>query len=238
VPLHEGSAEEARVRGVERFQSFVGPKRQVIELFTQPLLSPHSLNMLASGFVTGTAGMGHVAITSREPDAFQAFWQRVFDARISDYIDARLNGIDLDLRFLRLNERHHSIAIAATRGLRMNPVGTRIHHLNLQAATLEDVTSAYLRCRKLGFAIASGIGQHPNDRELSFYVATPSGFEIEIGWNPIVVKDDQTWQPTRYRGISLWGHFPESLTIGAQLRQIGRGLASLAKPEFTVSAGE
>ena len=52
------------------------------------------------------------------------------------------------------------------------------------------MTEAYRRLRELGFAIANGIGQHPNDRELSFYVASPSGFEIELGWNPIVVTDE------------------------------------------------
>ena len=67
--------------------------------------------------------------------------------------------------------------------------------------------------RGMGFAIANAIGQHPNDRELSFYVATPSGFEIELGWNPIVVSRRGGLAARDYQGISLWGHFPESLTL-------------------------
>jgi catechol 2,3-dioxygenase-like lactoylglutathione lyase family enzyme len=193
--------------------------------------------MQASGFVTGARGMGHVALTTREPEATLRFFQDVFDARISDTIDDRLNGIDLDMTFLRLNARHHTIATAATRGKRMDPIRTRIHHVNLQASSLDDVTQAYRRLRDLGFAIANGIGQHPNDRELSFYVASPSGFEIELGWNPIEVTDEASWQPGRYHGISLWGHFPESLTLGAKLGQMGRGLMSLTRKEYTVEAG-
>jgi hypothetical protein len=141
--------------------------------------------------------------------------------------------VTLELSFLRLNERHHSVAIAATRGQRMNPLRTAIHHLNLQAQSLDDVTVAYRRMRQMGYSIANAIGQHPNDRELSFYVATPSGFEIEIGWNPILVTDEANWQPAHYQGISLWGHFPENLTLGAKLGQMGRGLASLTRKEFT-----
>jgi hypothetical protein len=119
----------------------------------------------------------------------------------------------------------------------MDPIRTRIHHLNLQAASLDDVTAGYLRCRELGFRIANAIGQHPNDRELSFYVESPSGIEIELGWNPIVVQDEDAWQAARYRGISLWGHQPMNLDAATRVRRAARGLASLARPEFTPLSG-
>jgi 2,3-dihydroxybiphenyl 1,2-dioxygenase len=234
IEAREVGGADAAARGVERFYAFDGPKRLRFELFTQPLIAEQPLDMLASGFVTGDMGLGHFAMTTREPEAALRFFQRLFDARLSDTIEDRLNGVTLELSFLRLNERHHSVAIAATRGKRMNPLRSVIHHLNLQAASLDDVTLAYQRLRGMGCAIANAIGQHPNDRELSFYVATPSGFEIEIGWNPILVQDEAKWQPAHYQGISLWGHFPESLTLGAKLGQMGRGLASLARKEYIV----
>jgi hypothetical protein len=67
-------------------------------------------------------------------------------------------------------------------------------------------------------------------------VQSPSGFEIELGWNPIVVTEEaeRTWTPGAYRGISLWGHFPESLTLSDNLGRVGRGLLSLARREYTV----
>lgn len=232
--LHRGS--EAVLRGVTEYWSCVGPKRQSIELFTVPTTTDQPLKMKASGFLTGDAGMGHVAITTRAPEAMQQFWERIFDARVSDRIEDRLGGVNMDFTFLRLNERHHSVAIAATRGMRMDPLRTRIHHLNLQAASLDDVVEGYRRCRALGYPIANAIGQHPNDRELSFYVETPSGFEIELGWNPIVITEEaeRSWTQATYRGISLWGHFPENLTLAMSLRRAGRGLLSLARHEFTV----
>jgi 2,3-dihydroxybiphenyl 1,2-dioxygenase len=236
LPVRYVGGAEAAGRGVEDFWEFQGPKRLRFELFTTPLRSTAPLRMQASGFVTGDMGLGHFAMTTREPEAALGFFQGIFDARLSDTIEDRLNGVTLELSFLRLNERHHSVAIAATRGKRMNPLRTAIHHLNLQARSLEDVTQAYRRTRQMGCAIASAIGQHPNDRELSFYVATPSGFEIEIGWNPILVTDEQAWQPAHYQGISLWGHFPESLTLASKLGQMGRGLASLTRREYTVGA--
>ena len=238
IDVREVNGREAAERGVERFHVFDGPKRLRFELFTRPLRTEQPLQMQASGFVTGDMGFGHFAMTTREPEAAQGFFQRLFDARLSDTIEHKLNGITLDLTFLRLNERHHSVALAATRGKRMNPLRTAIHHLNLQAKSLDDVTLGYQRLRKMGYEMANAIGQHPNDRELSFYVASPSGFEVEIGWNPIVVTEEaeSRWQPSHYQGMSLWGHFPENLTLGHKLGQMGRGLASLTRKEYTVGA--
>lgn len=238
LDVREVAGAEAAERGVERLWVFDGPKRLRFELFTRPLQDDRPLVMQASGFVTGNMGLGHFAMTTREPEAMLRFLQNTFDARLSDTIEDKLNGVSLELSFLRLNERHHSVAIAATRGTRMNPLRTAIHHLNLEARKLDDVAEAYRRLRAMGYAIANAIGQHPNDRELSFYVASPSGFEVELGWNPIVVtaQHEDNWQPRHYHGISLWGHFPESLTLARRLGQIGRGVASLVHEEYTVGA--
>lgn len=237
IPFQSGSREEARLRGVEDFVTFTGPKGMAIEIFAAPLTTREPLSMETSGFRTGAGGMGHVAIATREPEAQLAFWQNIFNARISDYIEDRIDGIQMDFIFLHLNERHHTVALAFTRGIKLDPLRTQIHHLNLQAAKLDDVTAAYMRCRQLGYSIANGIGQHPNDRELSFYVVTPSGFEIEFGWEPIVVPEDKPWQTSRYRGISLWGHYPENKSASGTLQRVSRALASIAKTEFTVHTG-
>ena len=233
IDVAEAAPAEAAARGVQRLWVFQGPKKLRFEFFTRPVLAG-TPRLGASGFITGALGLGHFAMTTREPEAALRFFQQVFDARLSDTIEDKLNGVTLELSFLRLNERHHTVALAATRGQRMNPLRTGIHHLNLQAASLDDVTEAYQRMRKLGFAISNAIGQHPNDREVSFYVASPSGFDVELGWNPIVVSDEAAWQPAHYQGISLWGHFPESLTLGSQLGHMGRGIASLTRKEYTV----
>jgi 2,3-dihydroxybiphenyl 1,2-dioxygenase len=233
IDVQEGAAAEAALRGVSSLWHFAGPKALRTELFVDAIESDQPLNMKASGFVTGTAGLGHVAITTRYPEAMQDFWRGVFDARLSDEIEDKIDGINLDFSFLRLNERHHSLATASTRGIRLNPLRTQIHHLNLQCASIDDVTQGYLRCRSMGYPIANAIGQHPNDGELSFYVQSPSGFELELGWNPLEVNED-TWRTTTYQGISLWGHRPENLTFCSRLGRIRQGLASLVQPEFTV----
>ncbi|MEV6541807.1 VOC family protein [Streptomyces sp. NPDC051665] len=235
VPVVAGTAEEAALRGVERLVRFPGPKGIAQEIYTTPVRSAEPLRMLASGFVTGDAGMGHIAITSANPTQVRGYFDTVFDARLTDYIDETISGVKLKIRFLRVNERHHSVAIAGVRGLPIDPVRTRVQHLNIQAAGLDDLARSYQRVCELGFDMALSVGQHTNDKELSYYARTPSGFEWEVGWNPVVV-DEATWEPGTHQGISIWGHTPVGRTIMDKLEQFRLGARSLIRSENAVPA--
>lgn len=236
VPVSEGSAEEAALRGVERFSRFPGPNGLAQEIYVKPCIGTEPLRLtVAGGFVTGVHGMGHVAIATKKPHHMRGYYGTVFDARLSDYIDETINGLKFKIRFLRVNERHHSVAIASVNRLPINPIRTRIQHLNIQVAELDDMTSSYRRVKDLGFQMALSVGQHTNDKELSYYAMTPSGFEWEVGWNPIVV-DETTWEPTTHQGISMWGHTPEGRTIVELFERFKAGAQSVVHPEDPVSA--
>jgi 2,3-dihydroxybiphenyl 1,2-dioxygenase len=233
VPVEEFAGEEAALRGVERFWRFIGPKRQALELFTNPRLEAEPAKVIGGGFVTGARGLGHVAITTLKPEAMIKFWQEVFDAKISDFIEDRISGVNLKFTFMRVNPRHHSIAVAATKGLAMDPFVTKIQHLEMQVATLDDVAAAYRRCRELGFKIAMAVGQHTNDRDVSFYAVTPSGFHFELGWSSAGDEQGEPWPQVVHQGISLWGHKPQDHTLGDQLAQMRNGVMSLFRDEYT-----
>lgn len=240
VPVVEGSEEECALRGVERLWRFPGPKGVATEIFTTARTTAEPLKMLQTGFVFGhaeknRAGMGHVAITSKAPEAIKAYYDTVFDARLSDWVHENISGIQLRIRFLRTDERHHSVAIAGTCGLALDPIRTSIQHLNTQVATLDDLLASYERVVSLGFHMQWSVGQHTHDRELSYYCVTPSGFEWEVGWNPIVVTPEmeERWVPRTYGGISIWGHTPIGEGVATKLEQFARGISSLRKPELT-----
>jgi 2,3-dihydroxybiphenyl 1,2-dioxygenase len=235
-PVVEGGEDEAALRGVERLVRFTGPKGLVHEVFTRPIADARAAGESVTGafvtpaFVTGEGGFGHIALTTRQPEKLHAYYRALFDARLSDFIDETIAGVRLKIRFLRVNARHHSVALAATRGVRIDPIRTRIQHVNVQAAELDSMVASYLRMKDLGFRIAQTIGQHTNDRELSYYVRTPSGFEWEVGWNPIVV-DESTWNPMTHHGISLWGHTPVGQGVIDRLGQFAHAARSLAHTE-------
>ncbi|OLP03937.1 extradiol ring-cleavage dioxygenase [Mycolicibacterium porcinum] len=236
VPVSEGSAEEAALRGVERLVRFPGPNGLTQEIFTRarPAVTPLQMTV-HGGFVTGDCGIGHVAITTKKPQQMRGYYDTVFDARLSDYIDETISRVKVKIRFLRVNQRHHSVAIASVNRLPVNPIRTRVQHLNIQVADLDDMTTSYQRIKELGFDMALGVGQHTNDRELSYYAMTPSGFEWEVGWNPLVV-DETTWEPTTHQGISIWGHTPEGRTVIDKLTQFRTGARSLLRAEDSVAA--
>jgi 2,3-dihydroxybiphenyl 1,2-dioxygenase len=234
VPVTEGCDEEAALRGVERLVRFPGPNGLTQEVFTRARTGAAPLQMLTGGgFVTGEAGMGHVAVCTTKPHQVRGYYDALLDARLTDYIDETISGVKLKIRFLRVNQRHHTVAIAAVNRMRLNPIRTRVQHLNIQVAELVDMTAAYQRVKQLGFRMALGVGQHTNDKELSFYAVTPSGFEWEVGWNPIVV-DETTWEPCTYQGISIWGHTREGQTIVDKFAQFKTGATSLLKDEDVV----
>lgn len=230
IEVQVGSAKVAEQRGVERFWHFTGPKGLELELFYQPKLTATPPKLLSSGFVTGDKGFGHLGISTTRPDAQKEFWQSIFDSRRSDELHVKVSGIPLDVEFFRLNERHHSYALVYTPGVKLDPLRTRIQHFEVQVASLDDMTNAYERCRKLGIPIAMEVGQHGNDRAISFYVRTPSGFEIEYGWNPVAV-DETTWKGEVWDAISIWGHHA-NLGMGERLGQLGHAVRSLFRTEF------
>lgn len=207
VSLDSGSASDAALRGVEGFYGFAGHKGLRFEFFSSAKRTNQPLAAKAGPFSTGAGGLGHAVLFTRNPEALTEDLKRLLGARVSDTITDKLQGIEMEFTFLHLNERHHSLAIGATAGMRIDPIRTRIQHMMLEAESLEAVGDAYLRCKAMGYRIAMGMGQHPNDHGVSFYVICPSGFEIELGHAPRRIEPD--WEVREYRGISKWGHKPE-----------------------------
>lgn len=236
VPVTHGSPEEAALRGVERFIRIPGPNGLMQEMYVSPRAGAQQLRLgVEGGFVTGASGMGHVAVAAKNPQQMRGYYDTVFDARLSDFIEETLNGMRVKIRFLRVNERHHTIAIGSVNRIPVLPVRTRVQHCNIQVAEIDDMVSSLQRVRDMGFRIAMSVGQHTNDKELSYYAVTPSGFELEVGWNPIVV-DERTWEPTTHHGISIWGHTQEGQRLIDILRQFQVASRSLLQREDNIPA--
>jgi hypothetical protein len=75
----------------------------------------------------------------------------------------------------------------------------------VQVQTLDQVGFALERVEASGTRLTQTLGRHSNDKMVSFYVATPSGFELEYGYDAIEVLG-QTWTMGRHDKISSWGH--------------------------------
>jgi biphenyl-2,3-diol 1,2-dioxygenase len=162
----------------------------------RPFVSPVGV----AGFVTEGQGFGHVVLSAPDMPAAQRFYQDLLGFRLSDVIDwSPVPGFDIRLVFLHCNPRHHTLALAPV------PAPKRLNHFMLEVADFDDVGRAMDRARKAGVVFANALGKHTNDHMVSFYLVTPSGFEVEFGHGGREI-DDEKWVPARHQGTSTWGH--------------------------------
>lgn len=199
--IERGSAGEAEARGVEGFARTFEPGGVAVELFHGPVIAdtPFRRDVVASGFVTGEQGVGHLALRAHDIDETRTYFEQVLSFALSDHIRCTLPGnFEVDITFLHVNPRHHTVALGS--GLPKH-----VHHFMLQMGSLDDVGAALDRAFANRVRVVQSLGRHPNDKMVTFYCVTPSGFECEVGWGGLTV-DDSTWEPTTYDRVSDWGH--------------------------------
>ena len=104
----------------------------------------------------------------------------------------------------RCNARHHSVALVTMR----RPPEKRLSHIGLHLNDIDEVGMAYDKAGDAGLVEVT-LGRHQGDQMLSFYLRTPSGFQVEFGWQGREISDDapvdQVVGPP-----SRWGHRPVS----------------------------
>jgi len=203
VYFERGSAALLEERGVVDLIVCRDPDGVRVEIFLGPTLlteQPFSSPAGPLRFVTGDQGLGHVVLSTPDIASFKEFYCSILGFRLSDYIRMRV-GPDrtIDLEFFRCNPRHHTLAAAPV------ALSKKLLHFMVQVETIDDVGLALERVALAGNPISRTLGRHTNDQMVSFYVRTPSGFEVEYGYGAITV-DETAWRVTRHDSISVWGH--------------------------------
>lgn len=150
-----------------------------------------------SGFVTGEQGLGHVVLLVPDLVEAERLYTDVLGFKVSDTVGTGLRFLHCPGRAAR----HHTVALAAV------PGRAGLHHLMLEVRSIDDVGTALDLVNERQLPLAMGLGRHTNDLMVSFYVRTPSGFEIEYGTGGVVI-DDGTWQVGAHQTGSRWGHRP------------------------------
>ena len=164
----------------------------------QPFVSPQGVPR----FLTGAMGMGHTVLPSPNFDASVAFFRDVLGFGLSDIFNFRPdpNGPAIRIHFLHCNNaRHHSLAIAEY------PVPSGCVHVMVEVDSMTEVGRAHDRMTARQVPISATLGQHLNDRMTSFYMKTPSGFDLEFGCGGLQV-DWAQHSPFEFTRVSIWGH--------------------------------
>lgn len=196
--------QEAHQLGAEEVARFSDPTGIPLEVFHSPVLD-HSPVVTAFGnrFVTGGQGMGHVVLPTPTPDEALGFYQEVlgFLPRGAFAMGPPTDVAAPRVRFLGINERHHSLAIVPA----PHAAAPNMVHLMVEVETLDDVGRALDRVHAHEFPISSTLGRHTNDKMVSFYVRAPGGWDIEYGCEGMRV-DETYYSAEEISADSYWGH--------------------------------
>lgn len=190
-------------RGVRDLIVLTDPAGLQVEIYvgaTALTSAPFNSPVGVSGFLAGEQGAGHVVLASDKMDEVRDFYTRLLGFKLSDTIGMAISPeFTLLLEFYHCNPRHHTLALAPM------PSPKRLHHFMVEMATMDDVGFAMDRIEKCGVMQTTTLGKHSNDQMISFYAATPSGFDVEVGTAGIAVHDE-VWRVTHHEVTSMWGH--------------------------------
>ncbi|MET8755196.1 VOC family protein [Streptomyces sp. NPDC004667] len=207
-PVKQADAATLADRRVQGLVHCEDPSGNPLELYWgqaqdhTPLASPYG-----NRFVTGGLGLGHVVLPAPDTEVTLAFYEDLLDFQLRDSmrlppvaVPTGAPGRDFHwMHFLSPNRRHHSL------GLYPGALPPGIVHFMVELEKLDDVGFCLDRMNRAGVPIASTLGRHSNDHMVSFYAQAPGGFQVEYGWDGLLV-DPATWTAKEITADSFWGH--------------------------------
>ncbi|NQD55385.1 biphenyl 2,3-dioxygenase [Pseudomonas sp. CM25] len=211
VQWQAGTDQAIEQRGVQALVTLTDPSGNQHELSwghrsdCQPFVSPQGVPR----FITGDMGLGHTVLPAPQFDATLAFAKDVLGFGLSDIFNFRPDpsAPPVRIHFLHCrNARHHSLALAEY------PVPSGCVHVMVEVDSMTEVGRAHDRLQAHGGQLSATLGQHLNDRMTSFYMKTPSGFDLEYGYGGLQVDwaEHSAFEFTR---VSIWGH---DFSVGQQ----------------------
>ena len=204
VGFELADAEVCRQRGMQAIALVTDPSGNRHELGwghlsdCQPFVSPQGVPR----FLTGDMGLGHTVMPAPNFDATAAFYRDVLGFGLSDIFNFRPDPSAPPVRihfFHCNNARHHSLAIAEY------PVPSGCVHVMVEVDSMTEVGRAHDRRIAHKVPLSATLGQHLNDRMTSFYMKTPSGFDLEYGFGGLQC-DWETHSAFEFTRVSIWGH--------------------------------
>jgi 3,4-dihydroxy-9,10-secoandrosta-1,3,5(10)-triene-9,17-dione 4,5-dioxygenase len=224
----EADPDLARVRGVLDLLTCRDPSGFCLEFFygaevsSAPFTSPTGARFITSS-EGRSLGLGHVVMFVDDVQATSDFYMELLEFEPSDSI---IHG-PMCATFAHINPRHHSLAF----GPAVGPIAAGFDHLMLEVDSLDAVGCALDRLTEQGVPVTVTLGRHSNDHMTSFYLRTPSGFDVEYGVGGRIVED--SWVPTWFRSPSIWGHRRKFITDTPGADRVAFEQVRTFEPEYT-----
>jgi 3,4-dihydroxy-9,10-secoandrosta-1,3,5(10)-triene-9,17-dione 4,5-dioxygenase len=204
VAFKQLSTDEAEARRVEEVIAFEDPAGTTLEVFHGAVLD-HSpvITPFGAKFVTGDQGLGHIVLPATDPNGVFDFYTDVlgFRSRGAFRVPMPKEFGPVRVRFLGINERHHSLAICPAAHQR----DPGVVHIMVEVDSLDAVGQALDRINAEGIQLSSTLGRHTNDKMVSFYVRAPGDWDLEFGTDGLRV-DETYYTAEEITADSYWGH--------------------------------
>lgn len=201
-----GSAADIAHRGVQNLLRFTDPAGNQHEVYWGVISDFRRLNSPAGvqGFVTGDQGMGHIVLPAVNFDATVSFFRDTLGFGLSDLMKIRFTPDPAEpvkrLWFMHCNTRHHSLGIFEMD----HPAGCI--HLMTEVLDIDEVGRGNDRRLAHNVGLSGTLGRHANDHMVSFYMKTPSGFDVEYGAEGRTISDWSNYEVFESTVPSFWGH--------------------------------
>ena len=205
VEFSWASSELIAARRVQNLLQFSDPSGNCHEAYWGVVSDFKHLNSPAAvpHFVTGEQGMGHIVLPAVNFDDTVAFFQQL-GFGLSDLMNIKFTPDPAEpnkrLWFMHCNSRHHSLAFFEME----HPAGCI--HLMTEVGDVDQVGLCNDRRIAHQVKLTGTLGRHANDHMVSFYMRSPSGFDIEYGAEGRTIDDWQQYQVFESTVASFWGH--------------------------------
>lgn len=196
TPSVWGSADVGRTYFL---RDHLGVVHEVFE--TAPTGTPFEPTPEVSGYLTGTAGLGHIVFFDDVDEADKVFVDVLALTLRADVKKTQVGGRG---HFYGCNPRHHTAAAVEVAGQ-----APGVMHLMIEMLDIDDVGGALDRATLGGWTPRTSLGRR-GDHAITFYVPCPAGFDLEIGCGGLLVDDQAPAKDVKK--IRSWGH----LGLGAK----------------------
>ena len=205
APVARGSAEEARSRHVSEFITFDDPWGNRFDLVVG---QSHNADVVHFSRAAGIREFGHLCVDAPDVRATYAWWNRLFNIKISDWIGDRA-------ALMRFDPVHHKLAVFQ---------GDRpgLCHINFQVESLDDVMRSWHFLENHDVEIEQGPGRHPQSTAIFIYFKGPEGLTYEYSYGVRLITDEN-WQPRTFdpalpHSIDMWGGATRRVQTQPQVR--------------------
>ena len=201
-----GTETDIASRGVQNLLRFTDPAGNKHEVYWGVVSDFRRLNSPVGlpGFITGDQGMGHIVLPAVNFDETVSFFRDTLGFGLSDLMNIRFTPDPQEpvkrLWFMHCNARHHSLGLFEMD----HPAGCI--HLMTEVLDIDEVGRGNDRRLAHNIPLSGTLGRHANDHMVSFYMKTPSGFDVEYGAEGRTVSDWSSYEVFESTVPSFWGH--------------------------------